>query len=345
MRTERPLDRRRRPAALPAGFGIDPLLVRGILGVTVLLGGAGLVLYGLAWALLPEEVDGRIHLQETFSGRFDAAILGALAFVIVGANRGADWNGWWGDDNGFGWVKGVLWLGVVIAVVAIVVSAAGRRGQSRGVAPGDPAAAMGRRPAAAPGRAHRPAPRLRHRARWPPRHRRRPPGRGPRGRRHPHRRPAGPAAAVPRGTAGTAGPAGRRYGGPPAGSSGATAYRTPQPPVQPPVPPRPPRPRVLGPGVGMVGTVVGLTLLALATLLVVEREGELGQSVALTALGVGIVLAGLGIMVSGLRGRRSGVLGFLAVVGILVSFPVAFGPGADDRFASSPAASGSASRR
>ena len=83
----------------------------------------------------------------------------------------------------------------------------------------------------------------------------------------------------------------------------------------------------------MVGTVVGLTLLALATLLVVEREGELGQPVALTALGVGIVLAGLGIMVSGLRGRRSGVLGFLAVVGILVSFPVAFGPGADDRFA------------
>jgi hypothetical protein len=82
----------------------------------------------------------------------------------------------------------------------------------------------------------------------------------------------------------------------------------------------------------MVGTVVGLTLLALATLLVVEREGELGQPVALTALGVGIVLAGLGIMVSGLRGRRSGVLGFLAVVGILASFPVAFGPGADDRF-------------
>lgn len=299
-------------------FGIDPLLVRGVLGATVLLGGVGLVLYGLAWALLPEEVDGRIHLQETFAGRFDAAILGALAFVIVGANRGAGWNGWW-HDNGFGWVEGVLWLGVVVAAVAIVISVAGGR-RSRAVAPGDPAAAWAAVPPPPPGGRTVPHPGYGAVPLAAPA-----PAAGAWAGSTPSATSSGP----PAGYGGYGGPGGAGgYGGPPAG---AAAYRTPQP-VRPPVPPRPPRPRVLGPGVGMVGTVAGLTLLALATLLVVEREGVLGGSVALTALGVGIVLAGLGIIVSGLRGRRSGVLGLLAVVGILASLPVAFGAGQDGRF-------------
>lgn len=107
-------------------FGIDPALVRGIFVVTVLLGGAGLVVYGLAWALLPEEGDGRIHLQETSQGRFDAALLGAVAFVIVGLNRGDGWYGWW-DDRGFGWVTGLLWLAAIAAVIAMLVAASKQR--------------------------------------------------------------------------------------------------------------------------------------------------------------------------------------------------------------------------
>ncbi|MDC7123809.1 LiaF-related protein, partial [Cellulomonas fimi] len=96
----------------------------------------------------------------------------------------------------------------------------------------------------------------------------------------------------------------------------------PQLPLVPPPPPAPRKPRVLGPGVGMVGSVVALSLIGLAVLLLAERTGDFDGPVALTALGIGIVLAGLGIIVSGLRGRRSGALGALAIVGILVALPV-----------------------
>jgi hypothetical protein len=72
----------------------------------------------------------------------------------------------------------------------------------------------------------------------------------------------------------------------------------------------------------MVGTVVALSLIGLAVLLMADRTGDFDGPVALTALGIGIVLAGLGIIVSGLRGRRSGALGALAIVGILVALPV-----------------------
>ncbi|MDC7123788.1 PspC domain-containing protein, partial [Cellulomonas fimi] len=54
-------------------FGLDPLLVRGLFAASILLGGLGLVVYGVAWALLPEQSDGRIHLEEMVAGRFDVA--------------------------------------------------------------------------------------------------------------------------------------------------------------------------------------------------------------------------------------------------------------------------------
>ncbi|MEZ0449440.1 LiaF domain-containing protein, partial [Cellulomonas sp. ICMP 17802] len=98
----------------------------------------------------------------------------------------------------------------------------------------------------------------------------------------------------------------------------APPARTPRPPQ----PPRPPRPRTPGAGVGTVGVVVALTLLSLAVLLIAERSGDFTGPVGLTTLGIGIVLCGLGIIVSGLRGRTSGGLGGLAVVGILVAVPV-----------------------
>ena len=117
------------------------------------------------------------------------------------------------------------------------------------------------------------------------------------------------------------------YGVPPAPAPAWTSYAPPQPvpapkPVQPPRPPRPPRPRTPGAGVGTVGVVVALSLLALALLLMAERSGDFTGPVALTALGIGIVLAGLGIIVSGLRGRTSGALGGLAVVAIIAAVPL-----------------------
>ena len=68
--------------------------------------------------------------------------------------------------------------------------------------------------------------------------------------------------------------------------------------------------------------VVALSLLTLAALLIAERSGDFDGPVALTALGVAIVLAGLGIIVSGLRGRTSGALGGLAVLGLVAAVPL-----------------------
>ena len=254
-------------------FGVDPLLVRGIFGVTALFGGAGLVVYGLAWALLPEQVDGRIHVQETLRGRFNAGLLGAIALFLVGISRGDGWFGWGGND-GFGWLGGFLWFAAIATVVVLVISAANRRGD-------------------------------------PP-------------------RPAGPPAPSPTYAAPpnafanptTVGYAGYAAGSRPApvagGYAGTPGVYAPLPP------PLPPRPRVLGPGAAAIGAVVGLTLVAFAVLLIVERQqGNLDLSVGLTAVGIGIVLAGLGVIVAGMRGRKSGTLGFLAVVGIVVAVPAA----------------------
>lgn len=49
-------------SGLALRLGVDALLVRAAFGVLALVSGAGLVLYALAWALLPEQSDGRIHL-------------------------------------------------------------------------------------------------------------------------------------------------------------------------------------------------------------------------------------------------------------------------------------------
>jgi len=84
------------------------------------------------------------------------------------------------------------------------------------------------------------------------------------------------------------------------------------------------KPRTPSAGAGTVGVVVSLSLLTLAVLLVGDRTGDFDGPVALTALGVAIVLAGLGIIFSGLRGRSSGALGGLAILGLIVAVPVGF---------------------
>jgi phage shock protein PspC (stress-responsive transcriptional regulator) len=281
-------------------FGIDPLLVRAIFGISVLFGGAGLIIYGLGWALLPEQVDGRIHLQETIRGRFDAALLGAIAFFVIGINQGNGWFGWW-DGNSFGWLNGILWFAATVAVIAIVIAAANQRGhQGPPTGPQGPAA-----PGAGPGApsvydyptATYPA------ATYPT-------------ATYPTAT-VPPAPAAPQGAAGYG--ATGYYSGPPAGGYAGrpTAY------APPPQPRRPVKPHVYGPGGGAIGAVVGLSLVSLAALLVAQRQGHLDWSVALTAGGIAIVLAGLGIIIAGLRGRSSGTLGFLAIVGIILAVPAA----------------------
>jgi phage shock protein PspC (stress-responsive transcriptional regulator) len=334
-------------------FGIDPLLVRGILGVTVLLGGAGLVVYGLGWALLPEERDGRIHLQETIQGRFDAALLGAVAAVVIGLSRGDGWMGWW-DERGFGWVNGLLWLAVVGAVVAMVVAGSNSRRRGGGVeatttwspAPattgaGGPgtaaawAAPNGPESAGPAARSSRAVPHPGYGAvpvsapvgGYPIGGAPVPPPPSSAAATHapgaPHS--SGPAYPPPPSSAWGTAPGDSGTGAGSGGWSGGSGGWTP-----PPLPPL--KPRVEGPGLGAVGAVVGLTLLTLAGLLVADRQDRLAVPVGITALGIGIVLAGLAIIVSGLRGRSSGTLGFLAIVGIVAAVPASVLTTQDDPF-------------
>lgn len=78
----RSLDLPRRPgwiggvcAGIAARLGIDPLIVRGIAVVLAILGAPALLLYGVAWLLLPDE-NNKIHLEEVTRGRFEAPLAG-----------------------------------------------------------------------------------------------------------------------------------------------------------------------------------------------------------------------------------------------------------------------------
>ncbi len=112
-------------AGLAARLRIDPLIVRGVLVVVGLFGFPVLFLYALAWALLPD-LDGRIPLQEALRGRFVAAHVGILAFLLLGLLPaplalfiGAPT--WWSLAGGGGAFTVLGALGGVVLVALIVV--------------------------------------------------------------------------------------------------------------------------------------------------------------------------------------------------------------------------------
>ncbi|MGN6220029.1 MAG: PspC domain-containing protein [Microbacterium sp.] len=75
---------------IAARLRIDPLIVRGIFVVVALLGFPALLVYAIAWALLPD-VDGRIHFRELIHGRYDAAMTGVFILAIVGVVPVVPW--------------------------------------------------------------------------------------------------------------------------------------------------------------------------------------------------------------------------------------------------------------
>ncbi len=291
-------------------LGIDPLIVRGLFGIGALLGGIGLVLYGVGWLLLPEQRDGRIHVQQLFRGDFDAAVIGGVAAILIGIGAPDAWGmPWWGRHND-GWWGGLIGLAAIVVVIVIIMSNV-NRGRS-----GGPTTSLPRTP---------------------------PPFGAP---VPPYAPPFGPAAAptVPRPTAfGPATPAAAprpsegisMSAAPPAapapqaygpGQHGYPAYG--QPPYSMPRPPVPVGPQTslpaqrTGPGGRPVGIVFALSLITLAGLLYAERIGRFDEPVLLTAAAVMVILAGLGIAIAGALGRTSGGLGALAIVTLLVIVPI-----------------------
>lgn len=101
-------------SGIAARTGWDLGLVR---AVTVVLGiflGPVWVAYGVAWALLPEQRDGRIHLEQLTRGHYDVAQLGALVMVLIGLGNFYPWF----LPDGSGWF---LWTLALIAAITIVV--------------------------------------------------------------------------------------------------------------------------------------------------------------------------------------------------------------------------------
>lgn len=70
-------------AGIAARLRVDPLIVRGVFVVAALLGLPMLVIYAIAWALLPDEEE-RIPLQDLLRGRFEPVLIGIGVVFLLG---------------------------------------------------------------------------------------------------------------------------------------------------------------------------------------------------------------------------------------------------------------------
>jgi hypothetical protein len=82
-----------------------------------------------------------------------------------------------------------------------------------------------------------------------------------------------------------------------------------------------PRTRPSGPGGRTLGVVVALSLILLAVLLYAERIDAFDGPVMLTTAAGVVIMCGLGIAIAGAMGRRSGGLGAVAIITILIVAP------------------------
>ena len=279
-------------------FDLDPTLVRCAWVVLSLFAGVGLVLYGLPWALLPEESDGRIHLEEALSGRFNAGLAGAIGMTIVGMSTfGSGFiPSWYIHEVGIAAAMWPLfWLGLIVLAIVFLIRSAQDRRMSRKTARGP----QGPQPwhASAPGAAQAPGSHPGSQA-------------GPAGQAGGFASAAGSASAWDSSAPGSGAP-----------SWQSRSYRQ-RPPYQPaPMPVRPARPRRPGPGSSLSLAVLGLGFLTAAGVwyaTATHRVGLLQGQFFL--IGTLVALLGAGIIASGLRRRRGG---WMTVLGWPVLFVAA----------------------
>ena len=286
-------------------LGVDVTLVRCIWFVLSVFTGLGLVLYGLAWALLPEESDGRIHLQQALAGDMSAGLAGSVVVFLAGlasADHGSAlfWfpGGWHYFLGPASIIGGVLWplfwtclfVGAIIWLVRSLRSRPAYGPQPHPGQPGRPG------PAAGPGPVH-PG---RQQAAW---------AEGAHAARAAHTAPAG----APMGP-----------GTPPRPGYGPRPGYDPRPGYGPrPVPP--PRPPVPGPGRTASLLVIGLALIGLALAGLGRTTGTISafQAVFFTSGGL-VALLGGGVVVSALRGRRGGWMTGIGWPALLATLPLVF---------------------
>ena len=122
-------------SGIAARSGWDLSLVRVLTVIAALCLPFVTLAYGLAWLLLPEAQDGRIHTEETIEGRFDIAFLGGLLLCLFSASSvlpSIGVLGGVGIDLGAGWLGFLVVAAFVFGLVAFVISSANKSGKNQG---------------------------------------------------------------------------------------------------------------------------------------------------------------------------------------------------------------------
>lgn len=259
-------------------IGLDPVLVRGLFVVLALFG-VGLLLYGLAWAFLPEP-DGRIHAEEALRGTWTSGTTGALTATILGTGPSI----WWADDGWFGgffwplfWVAGI---GLLIYWLSTRSGSSGAAGSPRGGGSGATFPAAGAYPA--------------------------PSGSVP----------SNPASTGAPGAAGGPASAGIPSTHGAAGAAASTGEYEWTGPGTAPLPA--PVPRRTSPGGAEVALVLGTVLLTVGIILTLDYTAVIDvESPVAVALAAAAVVNGLAIVVLGALGRSSGILGLTAAAAVV----------------------------
>lgn len=310
--------------------GLDPTLVRGLV-ILLSLFGVGVVLYGVAWALLPEP-DGRIHLEEATRGTWTSGMTGALVFTILGF--GAPGLSFWAED---GWLAGIFWgLFWIAAIILAIFWATTRSGApkaghhvpppaSASNAAFPPASGTGSGTGSAPGSAASPA------GGTSPAD-----GSSPEGHASPEAGSFPAADAYPRGMSADGSHHAAGYPGPDAPTmplpapGGSDAYGRPsgQPErefggayVQFPPPARAAVKQSTSAPASWAALAAGTALLTAGVLLALDYAGlytGFGSPAAVALAAAGVVL-GLGVAVFGAAGRSSGITGGLGVLSLIAA--------------------------
>lgn len=123
---------------IAARIGIDPVIVRGIAVVIAVLGGPVVLLYAVAWLLLPTR-EGSIHLENLTRGVLDRAVPGIVVLFLLALlplTQGFWYLGsaFWSDPYGFGSfgasVGRAIWtLALIVVGIWFVIWIARRNGR------------------------------------------------------------------------------------------------------------------------------------------------------------------------------------------------------------------------
>ena len=108
-------------SGIAARQGWDLSLVRIVMVVATFCMPVVAVGYGLAWLLLPEAADGRIHAEETMEGHFDIAVIGGVFMILAGLSSSLSAVGF-GGGFGLGWLQLLALAAGITAVVVVLVS-------------------------------------------------------------------------------------------------------------------------------------------------------------------------------------------------------------------------------